>query len=376
MDYRRKTIRRSFIILFLLLIHIESLDAASLNYGIFQTVHYRTRVSNPTLNIENPYLAGVQFTFNWAEIEPEEGNFHWELIDSVIEPWAQRDKKVILSLRTVLKRGANPTQSSATPTWVYDAGADKIEFDGTNYPLYWDPVFLEKYERFISAVAKRYDNNPDIAFVEMGIGLFGTTKISHNHRLRKQYENHGYTEELWSQTILNIIDIYKKYFVEKNLVLTLSPFYGYKKFGHGDGSEIFLRSIAEYAAAHGVYLYNHSLSGTQRFANNPFLPWYGEFHENTKIILGPDNPVIKNQQKYGNIEDVTDYAFGDLYVETDEGIKYIPKTYTSFLIFYPQDISATSPENPSFDKVHQDAIQKALKRLGLEHTETSTAPLL
>ena len=348
-------------ILIVLLLCTKSLHADPLNYGIFQTMHYGARVTNPTLNIESPYLAGVQFTFNWTEIEPEEGNFQWQLIDSVIEPWAQIGKKVILSLRTVQKRGANPTQKSATPLWVYDSGADRIEFDGTNYPVYWDPVFLEKYERFISAVAKRYDNNPDIAFVEMGIGLFGTTKISHNHRLRKEYENHGYTEELWSQTILNIIDIYKKYFVEKSLVLTLSPFYGYKKVGHGDGSEIFLKSIAEYAAAHGAYLYNHSLSGTQRFANNPFLPWYGEFHKNTKIILGPDNPIIKNRQKYGNIEDVTDYAFGDLYVETDEGIKYIPKTYTSFLIFYPQDISAATIGDPSYDKAHHYAIRRALK---------------
>jgi hypothetical protein len=371
--------RRSFIILILLLVHIENLNAASLNYGIFQTVHYRTRVTNPTLNIESPYLVGSQFIYNWAEIEPEEGNFHWESIDSVIKPWAQRDKKIILSLRTVLKRGANPTQKSATPTWVYDTGADKIEFDGTNYPVYWDSVFLEKYEQFISAVADRYDGNPHIAFVEIGIGLFGTTKIIPNAMLRREYESHGYSKELWAQTIITIIDIYRKYFVRKPLVLTLSLFRGYTKGGYGDGSEIFLKSIAEYAAAHGVYLYNHSLSGTQRFANNPFLPWYGELHENTKIILGPDNPVIANPEKYGNIKDVTDYAFGDLHVETEEGIKYIPKTYTSFLIFYPQDISAATIGNPSFDKVNQDAIQKALKRLRLEHTkrrETLPAPQL
>jgi hypothetical protein len=373
------TMKKFIVIFFLFLLYTGSTYAASLSYGIFQTLHYKARVTNPTLNIESPYLAGVQFTFNWAEIEPEEGNFQWQLIDSVIEPWAQRGKKIILSLRTVQKRGANPTQKSATPLWVYDSGADRIQFVDTNYPIYWDPVFLEKYERFISAVAKRYDNNPDIAFVEMGIGLFGTTKIGHNHRLKKEYENHGYTEELWSQTILNIIDIYKKYFVEKPLVLTLSPFYGYKKVGHGDGSEIFLRSIAEYAAARGIYLYNHSLSGTTKFANNPFLPWYGELHENTKIILGPDNPVIANPEKRGEMQNVIDYAFGDIYVDTEEETKHIPKTYVSFLIFYPQDISATIRGNPLFDKVHQDAMRKALKRLRLEHpkrTKTSPTPQL
>lgn len=344
--------------------------AAPLRYGIFQKMHYPERVNNPTRNIENIYISGVEFIFNWAELEPEEGKFQWDLIDSVVAPWAQAGKRVILSLRTVQESGQNPTQPSATPPWVFESGADGFQLDGTNYPVYWDPVFLAKYERFVSAFASRYDGNKNIAFVMISLGTFGATKISSYGPIIREYENHGFTEELWSQTILNIIDIYRKYFLRKPLALTLSPFFEYQPDGSGDGSEIFLKPIAAYAAHNGIYLYNHSLRGTWKFANNPFLPWYEEFYGNTKIILGPDNPVIADPITYGTIDDVVANAFGGASFETPEGTKYVPLTHVSFLIFYTMDISAATRGSDSYDAAFDTAISGARRQLRINSMQT------
>lgn len=358
---------RFLIILIILLVFNGTLYAAPLDYGIFQKMHYGERVSKPTKNITNRYISGAELIYSWAELEPEEGSFNWDLIDSVVALWAQAGKKVILSFRTVQESGQSPTQTSATPTWVYESGADGFQYDGTNYPVYWDPVFLDKYEKFVSAVASRYGRNRNVAFVMIGLGQFGSPNISSYGPIMREYENHGYTEELWSQTIMRIIRIYQKYFMRKPLVLTLSPFEQYSPDGFGDGSEIFLKPIAAYAAQNGIYLYNHSVGGTADFANNPFLPWYEEFYMTTKIILGPDNPVISDPVKYGTIEDVMANAFGGVVFETEEGTGYVPVTHVSFLIFYSDDISAATMGNDSYDIAFDQAFRIARRQLRLNN---------
>lgn len=48
----------------------------------------------------------------------------------------------------------------ATPQWVFDAGAKGYDAAGWAYePDYDDPVFLEKVENFVRAMAERYNGN-------------------------------------------------------------------------------------------------------------------------------------------------------------------------------------------------------------------------
>ena len=369
--------------LFFLLLFSESLYAAPLGYGIFQKIHYDDRMNNPTKNIENPCLSGVEVIFNWTELEPENGKFRWELIDSAIEPWVKKDKQVILSFRTVQKKGTNPTQRSATPSWVYSSGVSKIEGDGTNWPIYWDKKFLEKYEEFIKSLAERYDGNPNIEFIIMGVGQFGGTKISGVKKILAEYKKNGYTEEVWSETIKKIINLYKKHFKKTPIALVLSPFHRY-----GDKSEEFIYPIAEYAAAQGVYLYNHSLTGNPDFVNNPFIPLYAKVNKITKIILGPDGPVYKknlteksdkesqeesqSQKKKekrrggsrkgrGQIRDVIENSFG--------GVSKIPLTHVSYLIFYASDISTATKGSNIYDGTFALAIKEAYERLSPKNLE-------
>ncbi len=323
------------------------------NYGIFQKMSYAEIKNNPDNNINNPYLSGAELARNWAEIEPEEGQFQWDLIDAPLKLWAGKHKKIILFFKTVQKKGQNPTQDSATPQWVYDAGAKKITTaDGTNWPIYWDNIFLAKYENFVKAVAQHYDGNPNIEFVVMGLGAFGTTKLVASDEIMADYINNGYNKTLWSSTINKITDIYLGEFKKTPIVLTLSSFQKY-----GDGSETYLHPVADYAAKHGVALFNHSLSGLSEFASNPFLPWYDEFYKKyrTTIILGVDNPVSGQRQKYGTIDDVVKNAFG--------GVDGIPVTHVRYLIFYSQDIFAAMPGSSSYNTAFESAIKNAYEKL-------------
>ena len=128
-----------------------------------------------------PGVSTIYFRLLWSDLEPREGEYHWEIIDSFAQPWIARGKK--LALRIIC---SNQT-TNAVPDYVRAAGAKGAWFDYPPEdwrrtpvlsrfwePVFDDPVFLEKYEAFMRAFAARYDGDESVAFVDIGsIGLYG-----------------------------------------------------------------------------------------------------------------------------------------------------------------------------------------------------------
>lgn len=132
-----------------------------------------------------PGVTTAYFRLPWCLLEPREGEFRWDLIDTYAAPWIAAGKQI--GLRVTCCESRYPF---ATPEWVRRAGARgwffKIRMDKIfgKYPPggdtdlwepdYGDPVFLEKLEHFLSAMARRYDGNPAVAFLDVGsIGMWG-----------------------------------------------------------------------------------------------------------------------------------------------------------------------------------------------------------
>ena len=120
----------------------------------------------------------VSFRLSWAKIEPQEGQYNWNVIDDVANRWTAAGKRLAFKFYTnFLWDYAN---RQATPLWVRDAGAQGryLDHDGNaaNDPWmanYGDPVLLEKLGNFYRAVAEHYKNST-IEFIELGsIGRVG-----------------------------------------------------------------------------------------------------------------------------------------------------------------------------------------------------------
>ena len=133
-----------------------------------------------------PGTSVVYFRVLWSDVEPQEGDFRWDIFDSVAQNWIKAGKQI--AFRIIC---CNQTEN-ATPDWVREAGSKGVWFkyrSGTAEPrwepMYDDPVFLEKYRHFLKAFAARYDGNPSVAFVDVGsFGMYGeghtgdTSKLS------------------------------------------------------------------------------------------------------------------------------------------------------------------------------------------------------
>lgn len=132
---------------------------------------------------EFPGMDHLYLRLAWSYMEPTEGRFNWKVLDDVIERWTGLGFGIALRI-SCKETGTNPIeQQFATPRWVHDAGAkggyyrrdQKPGDPGFPWePVFDDPVYLEKLEHFIAALAKRYDGKPWLRYVDVGsIGDWG-----------------------------------------------------------------------------------------------------------------------------------------------------------------------------------------------------------
>lgn len=220
-----------------------------------------------------PGLTTVYLRVPWAFLEPEEGHFVWELIDTPAQRWIDKGKYVAFRISAM-----ESWMYYATPKWVFDAGAVGYDVEG-NYkePDYDDPVFLEKVENFITALALRYDNNPHVAFVDVGsYGMWGE-----GHTVMTT-PKHGHS---WGfDTQKKHIDLHLRHFHSTQLCIS-DDF-----AGHDAPGQRF--PITDYAFQHGVTLRDDSIL-VQPYPRC----WY---HSEMAQLFWPKMPVVLEHEHYGS----------------------------------------------------------------------------
>jgi Beta-galactosidase len=136
--------------------------------GIYEFSGY-----NSSTDASNPALAGRSLVYYWAQLEPKKGQYNWSLIDQDMQPWIDNGKNIILRVSPAGWKNWDTAADSGhgTRQWVYDLRVPSVtEADGAVLPQYGNTTFLQNYSDFIQAFANRYDNNPHVTAIEMGIG--------------------------------------------------------------------------------------------------------------------------------------------------------------------------------------------------------------
>lgn len=164
-----------------------------------------------------PGLSTAMFRLSWSHIEPAEGNYRWDLIDNPANRFISNGIKIAIRISNSENAADQPY---ATPKWVFDAGAASVRFqpgypgildvaNGANRePVFNDPIFLEKLEKFIKNFANRYDGDPNVAYID--IGSFGVYGEGHTYSSTKT----GYD----ASVVKTHIDLYRKYFKKTKLI--------------------------------------------------------------------------------------------------------------------------------------------------------------
>ncbi|MBM7567701.1 DUF4832 domain-containing protein [Paenibacillus sacheonensis] len=229
-------------------------------------------VETTTQLLNNPYMGFVadaryddakqplrlaHVNLRWSELEPTKGNYAFDEVERAfnLALWKQRDVKLIL--RVVLDY-PQEEEHKDIPQWLYE----EIGKKGTVYdnpygkgfsPDYSNPLLIQYHKQLIQKIAERYNDDPSIAFVEIGsVGHWGEwhTYDGDVKKLVIPFPKHAITDQY--------VQPYIDYFTNKPLMM---------------------RRPHAIALAHGMGLFNDAF-GEPNSTINGFLDWYSNGYTN------------------------------------------------------------------------------------------------
>lgn len=156
--------------------------------------------------ISQPYSMVFLYA-SWKDLEPEEGRFAFDRWEE--RAWtapAAAGKHVVFRVSIDY-----PRKPTGLPDWLAKQGVNSTRYEahgGGLSPDYDDPRMIDAMERLIAALGRRYDANPRVAFIQLGLlGHWG--------------EWHTYPrEELYAkpETERRVVDAYHRAFPHKLLM--------------------------------------------------------------------------------------------------------------------------------------------------------------
>ena len=237
-----------------------------------------------------PGLSCVFLRLPWSHIEKEEGVFNWSIVDTPAQRWIDKGKQVAFRFTC-----CESFMRYSTPQWVEKAGAKGYNFkpgemreDGPYWePDYGDPVFLEKLDHFLAAAAKRYDGNPNVAFIDIGsLGVWGEGHTFHS------------TKKIYSLDVLKKhVDLHVKHF--KKTILAIND-----DFVSHDPA------IIDYAFGKGITLRDDSILVQ--------APPKSYFHADLAQKIFSKLPVILECEHYGSSKARGAWGDGSNYLKAVE----------------------------------------------------------
>ncbi len=255
--------------------------------------HYGSRLEPSDTLDDWPGLTVIYLRLAWSYLEPEEGKFHWAVLDGPAQRWVAKGKQIALRISC-----CESFLRYATPEWVQKAGAKGVDFrpgkgvekDGPYWePAYDDPVFLDKLDRFLAALAARYDGRAEVAFIDVGsYGVWGEGHTYASSRL-----------QVSPATRRKHIDLHARHF--KRTLLAINDDF----VSQGGGQE-----TIDYAREKGMTLRDDSI------LVQPGKRAY--FHAEMAQPFWPRVPVVLESEHYGGSKQRGNWRDGRLYLQAVE----------------------------------------------------------
>ncbi|MFV0467754.1 MAG: LamG domain-containing protein, partial [Dysgonomonas sp.] len=157
------------------------------------------------------YANTLYIRTSWTSLNPSEDVYGWDTnpgLKWMIENAQKRGMR--LAFRVVVD--SRDKSEDFSPKYVRDAGAEGFTSGSSNQrwsPYPDDPIFQQKYAKFVEAFGKKF-NDPDVVdFIDgFGLGLWGE---AHNMK----YKNYANRESVFKW----VVDLYTKHFTKIPLAI-------------------------------------------------------------------------------------------------------------------------------------------------------------
>ena len=140
----------------------------------------------PWIGGSNPvYDTKLQMaTFGWRDLEPEKGSYNWTYLEANWGNISQTGRRVGFRVAAEIPGSGQ----NDTPQWLIDEGVAMRPYsiDGNDgfAPDWDDSLFLAAHHDFIMALGARYDQDPRVAWIDIGsYGFWGEWHVYLNPSL-------------------------------------------------------------------------------------------------------------------------------------------------------------------------------------------------
>ena len=168
--------------------------------------------------------------FAWAMLEPREGEYHFEQLDSIIKNLATKGVKTILA-----------TPSAARPRWMAEKYPEvrrvnkngiREQYNTRHNYCYTSPVYREKTAAIDRLLAERYGHDPNVILWHISNELGGEChcelcQAAFREWLKKKYDNdldklnHAWWSTFWSHNVTDWEQIRSpRYDGEPDIIMT------------------------------------------------------------------------------------------------------------------------------------------------------------
>jgi hypothetical protein len=213
--------------------------------------------------ISQPNCDGVRWKVKWSDIEVTPNNHIWQYLDDAVALAAANGKKCGISINA----------GRDCPDWLYAAPysaqsytlQDTVVFGssiGMRIPMPGDPVFMTRWQKFVTDFGARYDSNPAVSYVIIcGIGNHDEWNIADGFKDTAALGNTLAKVNVWKSSSKEIIDFYMSAFPSTTVMGLPKP-----PFNPSNAAEppiTSMREVSDYAANTYNCHFAYSVAGLQ-----------------------------------------------------------------------------------------------------------------
>jgi hypothetical protein len=228
--------------------------------------------------ISNANCDGVRWLLRWSDVEATPDTYTWQYLDDAVA-WAAANNK---------KCGISINAGKDCPTWLFAAPYHAQSYTmqdtpgaiGRTIPVPGDPMFMTRWQKFITDFGARYDSNPAVSYVIIaGIGNHDEWDIAPGTLDTAALGSTQAEVDAWKSSSKQIIDFYMSAFPSTTVMGYPVP-----PFDPSNAAEdplTSMREVSDYAANTYNCHFGYSFAGFQSStttsnsvpANEVFLHW-------------------------------------------------------------------------------------------------------
>jgi uncharacterized repeat protein (TIGR01451 family) len=195
--------------------------------------------------ISNANCDGVRWKLRWSDVEITPGTYTWQYLDDAVALAAANNKKCGISINA----------GTDCPAWLYAAPYNAQSYImqdtsgaiGLKIPVPGDPVFMTRWQKFITDFGARYDSNSVVSYIIItGIGNHDEWDIAPGAQDTAALGSTLEEVNVWKSSSMQIIDFYMSAFPSTTVMgLPVPPF---DLSNAAEDPVTSMREVSDYAA--------------------------------------------------------------------------------------------------------------------------------